>query len=341
MNKQLLFLILLLLIFLVRVQQYWPLDKSSNPEFEEITIQFEPILDQFSIVSQQLLPQPQAALLMGMVLGVKADMPFEFKNALRRTSTIHMVVVSGQNLTLLAGIFLSFASLLGRKKTILITLGLVVFYSLLTGFQVPVIRAGIMVLFASIAQIMGRDRDSPWILLTTALLMLIYNPSWIQSISFQLSFLATIGVVIVAPEVIKSLKFLPNIIKQDFGMSLSAQAMVFPIIALNFHQASIVGLFANAFLLWTVPVIMISGTVALLVSLVNVSLGWILALIPGIFLTYFVYIVNFFNSMPGASVYVGRISSLVWIGYYLLLLGFYLSIRKKNSVEEDPNPILI
>lgn len=333
MNRQTLFLILLLLVFLVRFQQAWPLNEAVNPEFESITIYFDPILYKLSSSAEYLLPSPQAGLLLGMVLGVKSNMSSEFRQALRKTSTIHMVVVSGQNLTLLSGFVLSFAPFLGRKKAILLALGFIIFYAFLTGLQVPVIRAGIMVLFASIAKLIGREEDGFWILLITALGMLIFNPNWILSISFQLSFLATIGVVIVAPELIKRLNFLPNLIKQDLGVSICAQALVFPVIAANFNQASLVGLFANAFLLWTVPFIMISGAVALLMSLLSLNLAWILALFPGVFLTYFVYIVEFFNRIPGASVYVHEVSPFVWIGYYILVLGIYLWIKKVNQKE--------
>jgi competence protein ComEC len=265
-----------------------------------------------------------------MVLGVKNSLPFEFSNALRKTSTIHMVVVSGQNLTLLSGFILTLASIFGRRKTILLNLGVIVFYAFLTGFQIPVIRAAIMVILASTAQLFDREADSWWILGITGALMLIYNPNWLLSISFQLSFLATIGVVIVAPEVINRLNFLPNLIKQDLGVSFAAQALTWPIIAINFNQASLVGLFANALVLWTVPAVMISGAVALLVSLISLPLGALLALIPGILLTYFSYVVTFFNRFFTSSIYIDDVSVFGWFGYYVLLLGLYLWIRKSN-----------
>ncbi len=331
MNKQLLFLILLLFVLLIRVQSSWPLEKPTDPEFESITIQFEPLLNLLSGQSQHLLPQPQAALLSGMVLGVKEDMPAEFKSALRRTSTIHMVVVSGQNLTLLSGFILSFVTILGRKKTILVSLGVIFFYAVLTGLQVPVLRAALMVSLASLAQLTNREGQSVRILLITALVMLIYQPNWLFSISFQLSFLATIGVVVVAPEVIRSLNFLPNLIKQDLGISFAAQALTWPVIAANFHQASLVGIFTNALVLWTVPFIMIWGALAILVSLISLPLGWVLALFPGTLLTYFVYIIEGFDRVSLASIYIDKTSPLVWLGYYILLLGIFLKLKSASK----------
>jgi competence protein ComEC len=336
MNRRIVLLtILFTLLFLFRVQQIGGISEPESGEFEAITIRFEPILNTLASQAQILLPQPQSGLLMGMVLGVKNSLPFEFSNALRRTSTIHMVVVSGQNLTLLSGFILSFAALFGRRKTILLNLGVIVFYAFLTGFQIPVIRAAIMVILASTAQLFDREADSWWILGLTGALMLIYNPNWLLSISFQLSFLATIGVVIVAPEIINRLNFLPNLVKQDLGISFAAQALTWPIIAMYFNQASLVGIFANAFVLWTVPAVMISGAFALLVSLISIPLGALFALIPGVLLTYFSYVVTFFNRFFISSIYIDNVSIFVWLGYYILLLGIYLYLRKANLAKLD------
>lgn len=340
MNTRLiLVLILFLLLFLFRVQQIGGLSEPEGNEFEEITIRFEPILNTLANQAQILLPQPQAGLLMGMVLGVKGSLPFEFRGALERTSTVHMVVVSGQNLTLLSGFILSLAAVFGRKKTILLNLGVILFYAFLTGFQIPVIRAAIMVILASTAQLFDREADSIWILSVTAGLMLLFNPNWLLSISFQLSFLATIGVIIVAPEVINRLNFLPNLIKQDLGISFAAQALTWPIIAINFHQASLVGLFANAFVLWTVPFIMISGAFALLTSLISIKIGLILTLIPGALLTYFTYVVTFFNRFFISSIYIEDYSIFVWLGYYILLLAGYLYLKKLNKDKPQVEPV--
>lgn len=337
MNKpQIYTLVLLILIFVLRVQAIDGLERPEpDPELEKVASYFEPIRFGLSNQAEYLLPQPQAGLLIGMVLGERSTLEVEFKRALRRTSTIHMVVVSGQNLTLLSGVILSLASFLGRRKTVILTLGIIIFYAFLTGLQIPVIRAGLMILMAFFAQLIGRQSQAWWVLVITGLLMLIYQPDWLLSISFQLSFLATFGVVVVAPEIIKRLNFLPEVIKQDLGVTMAAQLMVLPIIAANFHQASIVGVIANTLVLWIIPMVMVSGALALLLSVINFSLGSILALIPGVLLTYFVYIVQFFNSLPLASIYIGKTSPLVWIGYFILILGGFLYLKQINQHQEE------
>ncbi|EKD91287.1 MAG: hypothetical protein ACD_30C00028G0006 [uncultured bacterium] len=335
LNSRIFLILLLTFILILRIQSLGGLhEPEPDPFLEEIGSKFESQRNYLSKVSQAILPQPQAALLTGMVLGVKEDLPFEFKKALSNTSTMHIVVVSGQNLTLLGGFLLGLAPLIGRKKTLIVTLIFLIFYSVFTGLQIPVLRAVLMFGLASIAQILGRADDSPWVLMLTALAMLIYNPSWLLSISFQLSFLATVGVIILAPALIEHFNFLPNLIKQDLVVTTAAQIMVFPIIAVNFHQMSIFGILVNSLILWTVPIIMLTGMATFLISIINIWLAELFGLIPGVLLTYFVYIVDAFNQ-PWANMYVGRISWIVWIGYYLIILGIYLTLRKRNTLKSE------
>ncbi|MBI2011677.1 ComEC/Rec2 family competence protein [Candidatus Daviesbacteria bacterium] len=332
MNRNLvLILIALLLVLLLRIQAEAPLQRQSNLETEKEIYYFTKLREILSGMPKYLLPEPQASLLSGMVLGVKEDLPKEFKQNLRDTSTIHIVVVSGQNLTLLGGFILAGAALIGRKKAIVLSILVCLFYTFLTGFAVPVIRAFIMLSFSSVAQILGREKIDWWILGITALIMLIYNPNWLLSISFQLSFLATIGVVIVAPQLIRLLKSMPDILREDLAVSIAAQAMTWPIIAVNFHQVSLIGILVNSLILWTVPGIMITGAVSIITSFFIFPLGQLMALIPGVLLTYFVYIVNFFSKVSFSSIYIGKISYLVWMGYYFLLLGIFLMIYNKNK----------
>lgn len=320
--------LLWLILFTLRVLQVGGLDLTYKEAGVEL---FKPLRDQLVQKVDQTLPYPQSALLSGILLGAQERLPFYLKNELKTTSTVHMVVVSGQNLTMLAGFLMSLVSVIGRKKTIALTLLMVVFYSLLTGFQVPVIRAAIMVGFTFLAQILGREKTGWWVLLFTAGLMLLYNPHWLFNISFQLSFLATAGVVVVAPMLLESFKRLPQILRQDLAVTLAAQALVLPIIVYNFHQFSLVGVLANIFVLWTIPLVMVSGLAVLVFSLFSSLLAQMAGLIPATLLTYFIYTVGMFAKLPGASLEVGQTSIIFWMGYYLLLMAvvWFLVIKTK------------
>lgn len=314
----LLSVLLYILIYLVRFQQGgWDLKtdlfKSQRQALDQRISQF--------------LPSPQAELLSGILLGQNNTLPGQLKVSLRDTSTLHIVVASGQNLSMVAGFFLGLAGLIKKKNAIILSLLAVILYSLLTGIQIPIVRAAIMFSFASLAQWFGREKDGIRILVITAGLMLLVNPDWITDLSFQLSFLATFGVVVVAPIFLRWLGKFP-IIGQDLAVTLAAQLMVIPVIAQNFHQISLVGIFANLLVLWTIPFIMVGGVVMLF-------LGNLVAVGVNALLTYFVYIVNFFSSLPFAWEYIGEVHFTFWLGYYLLLAGILSMLSLKYDQTKD------
>ena len=313
------------LIYLVRFQQGgWEIE-----------------LDLFPTLRKELdkkiatfLPSPQAQLLSGIVLGEKKDLPYDLRLALRDTSTLHMVVVSGQNLSLLAILILRLSGLLTKRVAILITFCVISGYVVLTGGQIPVLRAAVMAFLSGLAQLFGRQNDGFWVLVLVAGLMLLLNPLWISDLSFQLSFLATFGVVVIAPILASHLKVLPLFLRENLSLTLGAQLAVFPIIAQNFHQISVVSLPANLLTLWTIPYIMSWGLLMLILTAVSDFMAKIIALGLNILLTYFIYIVKFFSSLPFAWEYVGEKIWLVWVGYYLVLAGIMLSLNYGKT--EDP-----
>ena len=316
-------IILYLLLFIIRYQQggwdlKWDIFKNLRQDLDQRISRF--------------LPSPQAELLSGILLGQNKNLPAEFRLALRDTSTLHIVVASGQNLSMVAGFFLSLAGLIKRKHAITLSFLAVILYTLLSGMQVPILRAAVMFSLASLAQVFGRLKDGWWILVVTAALMLLINPKWINDLSFQLSFLATFGVVVVAPVILRYLDKIP-IIGQDLAVTLSAQLLVTPVIAANFHQISLVSLITNVLVLWIVPFIMILGSLMIIFSLAWVTVASILGLLTSVMLTYFIYIVEFFGSLPFAWEYVGEQVWIVWVGYYLVLVGILIALNKNLTVD--------
>lgn len=318
-------IVLYLLIYFIRFQQVAPPVKKAGRE-PKIDI----FKDQRNYLDQkisQLLPSPQAELLSGILLGQNKDLPVSFKLALRDTSTLHIVVASGQNLSVAAGLFLGLAGFIRRRTAIILSLLVAIVYTLLTGLQVPILRAAIMFALSSSAAFFGRVKDSWRILILTAGLMLLINPYWISDLSFQLSFLATFGVIVAAPILLKYLKSWP-LIGVDLAVTLGAQLLVTPVIIQNFHQLSFVSILSNLLIGWSVPFIMIVGAMMLLTSFISVNLVWVLSLTVNALLTYFIYIVSFFAQLPFAWEYMGEQGWVVWAGYYIVVGGVLLGLSK-------------
>lgn len=328
-----------LLIFLVRLQSVGGFHGLYTDVYlEDLGSILQPQRQYLSAQFQNILPEDQAVLLSGILLGQKGDLSKTLKDDLIATSTIHIVVVSGQNLSLLAGFCLLLAPRIGRRKTIILTLLIIVLYSLLTGLQIPVLRAAIMSTIALIGVLLGRDRQNAWILILTALVMLIYEPNWLFSISFQLSFLATFAVVVIAPILISLFRFIPSLFREDLAVSLAAQLMTLPIIAANFGQISLIGVLANLLVLWVVSPVMIAGIILLVSLLFLPQISPVCALIPYIFLTYFLYIIQFFSQIPFALVKIDQLHPLVWVGYYILLFGVFSVLAQKTRSNSSNTP---
>ncbi len=321
-------ILLYILIYLLRSQQAMPAGRQGGWDLTwDILKPQRNFLDQ---KIQSYLPSPQAELLSGILLGQNKNLPGSFRLALRDTSTLHIVVASGQNLSLVAGFFLGLSGLIKRRNALILSLMACIFYTILSGMQIPILRAAIMFGLASIAQFFGRQRSGFWMLIVTAGLMLLINPTWITSLSFQLSFLATFGVIVVSPILLKIFNKLP-IIGSDLAVTLAAQIMVTPVIVQNFHQFSLVSLITNIFVLWTISFIMILGAMMLILGSVWLFLGQLIALGVSALLTYFIYIVSFFSSLPFAWEYIGQQAWVVWVGYYMFVAGLVLSL---NNVQK-------
>lgn len=332
-NPSFFLLILLTLILLLRIDYnmflYRPgiITSDENLYLESLKLRIEANI-------ARILPSPQSGLLSGIVLGSKQVLPDDFRQALINTSTIHIVVASGQNLTILSGLIIGLASVFGRRKTVLASVGVNLFYALLTGFQIPIIRAAIMNIFASLGTLTGREAPVLFALFSSALLMLIYEPLWLFSVSFQLSFLASFAVMEFARVFEEKINWLPDLVKQDLVVSASAFLFTFPVIFENFHRVSATGIIVNALVLWTTPLIMASGGIVALVSLINLEIASALALAPGIFLTYLIYVVELFSTIS-PSLEVKSLGWVFWTGYYLLLLGIYVWVKKLGAKERE------
>jgi competence protein ComEC len=332
-NPSLLLLILLFLVLLLRVDWNMFLYRPGIITTDE-SLLFGDLKLGIEANFAQILPSPQSGLLSGIVLGSKQVLPDDFRQALINTSTIHIVVASGQNLTILSGLIIGLASFIGRKKAVLASIGTNLFYSLLTGFQIPIMRAAFMNIFALSGQLFGREISAFYTLLASAVMMLVYEPLWLFSASFQLSFLATFAVMEYAPAIEPKFNRVPDILKQDLIVSACAFLFTLPVIFESFHRISVTGIIVNALVLWTTAIIMASGGIVAMVSLVSLDVAAALALVPGVFLTYLVYVVEFFNSLR-PSVEVQPLGWVFWLGYYFLLMAVYVWAKRSVGMKEE------
>jgi competence protein ComEC len=277
-------------------------------------------------VFQANLPKDSAALLLGVVFGIKVDFSKTFLANIKTVGVMHIIAASGMNVTMVAGFFFYIFSLgFKRQGAMILSLTGIIFYDFIAGFQSSIIRASIMAALAFSAQILGKQRDGLYILFLTALMMLFWQPNYLTDIGFQLSFAATLGILVIP----MFLKRFENGITSDLITTFSAQVATLPILVFGFGVYSLWAIVVNALVLWTVPILMILGGFAAILAFVFEPLFKLLLYLCLPFLLFFEAVVNYFAGLNG-SLALQNVSWQLVAGYYLILIAVLAFAFQKN-----------
>ena len=218
---------------------------------------------------QKVLPQPMSGLTAGITLGSKGALTSDFWNKVKLTGVAHVVVASGTNVTFVASFLMGVMTfLLPRRKAILFVILGIILYLFLSGFDAPLVRAAVMALLAFWAAETGRLVAAWRILFLAAASMLVIQPDWAGDIGFLLSFVSTASIMLFEKRIAMGLKFVPEVLKEGLTTSFAAQIGVAPILFVTFGQFNIWSPFINALVLWTIPYIMILGSIGGIAGLV-------------------------------------------------------------------------
>jgi len=249
----------------------------------------------FSSIINSYLPDPQAALLNGIIFGVPLRSSKIFYHELQVVGLLHLVVLSGMNITILGSIIAIMTRNLPKKISLLIALGSIVGFTLFVGPQPPIVRAAIMGSLGLIATLYGRKKTAFLSLLVSVVCIGIVKPDWLGTISFQLSVGATLGIILFGTGNAND----SSIIK-DLRTSLSAQIFTVPLIFLYFKQVSLISPLANLLVSPLVAPLMIFGFITSILGKINWLLGLPTAYICYGLLTYMIWIINILAKVPGA-----------------------------------------
>ncbi|MCJ7515486.1 MAG: ComEC family competence protein, partial [Dehalococcoidia bacterium] len=284
----------------------------------------------------QALPEPQASLAQGILLGLRGNIPDSLNQAFARTGTTHVLAISGINITIVIGMLLAAGIwLFGKRYSIYIWLALLIIwlYALLTGMNAPVVRGAIMGSLFLIAEYLGRQSSALTALTFAAAIMVAIEPQVLWDASFQLSFLAMAGLILISPYLQAwgrkgvtgaagkkgTAASLGNFIVDSFAVTLAAMLATWPIIAYYFHIVSFVGLPATFFAVLALPAIIITTALVAGVGLLVPVMAWVLGWMSWLFLSYFIFVVRAFDILPFSSIRLANIDIWqIWL-YYVLL----------------------
>lgn len=278
------------------------------------------------------LSADHAGLLMGIVFGISGGLDREQKSQFQIAGVTHVIAASGMNVTLLAGFLLPlFLRITNRRDALLLTIISLGLYAIISGLSASILRAALMGSIGLFGLMVGRQKTAVVSFFITGCIMILITPSVIVDIGFQLSFIATAGMLLIMP-LLSRLPKLPvmGLVKEDLAATLSAQIATMPLLLFYFHSLGLLSVIVNVLVLWTIPPLMIIGSFAAILSLINLSLGGLIALIALPFLSYFMLIVDIFASISP----IFQVESLplsIVLGYYLLLVALLAHLIKRKN----------
>lgn len=250
---------------------------------------------------KKILPEPESSLLAGILIGAKEDMGKELLEEFRETGIIHIVVLSGFNLTILAQFIMIILSVFGRKVSAIFGSLSIILFAIMTGASATIVRASLMALLVILARVLGRSSEAVRLLFLAGFIMLIFNPMLLlYDASFQLSFLATLGLLVLSPKIedfIKYGNFKIFNLKEILGATLSTQIFVFPLLLYLMGEISIISPLVNILILILVPFSMLLGIVTIAISFINFELGLIFSYANYLILSYDLTVVHYFSDL--------------------------------------------
>ncbi|PID83089.1 hypothetical protein CSB11_03080 [Candidatus Campbellbacteria bacterium] len=281
---------------------------------------------------KNLIPEEKGFLMSGLLIGAKENMSKEVLENFRKTGIIHIVVLSGFNLTLVAEFFMKIFAVLGLGLSSLFGSISILAFVIITGATATVVRASLMALIVIFANYTGRKSDALKALFTAGFLMLLYNPSLLLfDPSFQLSFLATFGLLLLSEKISQKIKFIPNnflAFREILSATISTQIFVFPFLMYQMGEISIISPLVNILVLIIVPITMFLGFLVILFSFLSNFLALLLAFISYYLLFYILFTAEFFAQIPFAVYKNQDFSFLMMLSVYLFYLILYLIWKK-------------
>lgn len=283
----------------------------------------------------KLFPEPEASLVSGILLGIESDIPPRLYEDFNRTGTTHIIAISGFNITLIANLIIALSRRFFGARRGLWVAGLGIgLYTLLVGADAAVLRAAVMGGLALLARYWGRESHALASLGASSMMMTLITPTVLWDIGFQLSFAATLGLILYANPfhdwTVNGLsRWLSKQHAQQYGgliaelflYTFAAQITTWPLTMYYFRRFSLIAFAANPIILPLQPALMILSGAATILGSLWFPLGQAFALAAWPFPALTIRIVSFISSFATGGFGLSAISAKLLIGYYTALLS--------------------
>jgi competence protein ComEC len=280
----------------------------------------------------RLFPEPSASLLTGILLGIETGIPRSLIEDFNETSTTHIIAISGFNIAIVGGAIGVFTKrFLGIYRSAIVSMLAIALYTVLVGADAAVVRAAIMGSVSLLAIIAGRRTFALASLAAAALLMTLWNPFLLWHVGFQLSFAASLGLILLVRPWEGGVRTLLSrwlteeraaalvrLLSGPLFVTMAAQLAVWPITLYYFRRLSLISPLTNFLIIPAQPPVMILGGIATLLGSLHPLLGQPVAWVAWLFPAYTIAVVQLTARFPLTSIELGGFSAgAIWLYYGL------------------------
>ena len=285
---------------------------------------------------QNVIPEPQAGLGEGLLLGVKQAMGADLEKTFRTAGIVHIIVLSGYNIMLIISFSMYLlARFFSKRVRLMVGLSLIICFALMVGLSATVVRASVMAGIFIVAQLLNRTYDLVRSLLFAAAVMVFINPYLLlYDIGFQLSFMATLGLVLITP---KLDVLSPHLFgaKEYLLSTVATQIAVLPLLLYYMGEISVVAIIVNLLVLPMVPLAMLTTFIASVIGFISTTLALPVAFLAYLSLSYIVAIARTAAALPFALVNVSYFPVSFILIFYGALGAVLVWLSRPRMVEVD------
>jgi competence protein ComEC len=318
------------------------IEKIEKKSYNKILILINKFSNKITQNANEILEEDEANLLTGILIGNKENLSTEIQESFRNSNLSHMLAVSGAHVSyIILGItVLLNKSKINKKISKIITIIALILFIILTGATASVTRACIMAIYVIVASLLYKKPNTFIGISISILIILLINPYNLLDVGLQLSYGGTLGIILFNKIFEGKIK-LPNIkilliskilnsLKQMLIVSISANLIIFPIIAFHYNTVSLTFFISNILAGPILGIIIILGFITIFISFVSIKISKVFSFILSMFLKLLILIANFSSNLPLSKIYVKTPSIFLIIIYYLILLIFLYSIKRKK-----------
>lgn len=277
---------------------------------------------QYYTYMEKKIGKDKSAIATALIFGDKSYLEKAVKKDLKNTGVLHLICISGFHIVFIYTILRRFLS-----KSIVIPITFL--YVLITGLTASGMRAYIMLVVLELSLIVKRNYSSLNGLALSAVLLLLFNPSYINDVGFYLSYFATLGILIFSKKFHRLVYFLPDFLGKSISLSLAAQIFIYPVMIIAFGEFSLNFILGSLILTPVIYVLLPIGLISFIIFIFGINID-IVNKIISIGVGFFNLILEYLKYYAVESYYCDEVFAIIYI---LLLFFFYLIYNKYLDIK--------